>query len=53
MSEAIGLWTGDDGATAYLVTLWADGTMEVATRALSVGTRGRWGPPVTLAVADE
>lgn len=42
------LWTGDDGETAYLVTRWGDGTVEVATRSVAGGTREAWSPPVTL-----
>lgn len=45
------LWTGDDGETAYLVTRWASGAVEVATRPVDGGTRATWSPPVTLVTA--
>lgn len=45
------LWTGHDGETAYLVTRWPDGTVEVATRSVAGGTRETWSPPVALVTA--
>lgn len=40
------LHKGDDGETEYLVTTWADGTMEVAAR--PVGSGATWSAPASL-----
>jgi len=43
-------WLGDDG-TDVLLTVFDDGSMEVATRPGEDRTQLRWGPPVLLKVA--
>ena len=42
------LFTGTDGDTAFLLTIWDDGTHELATRPAGAGTSVRWSPPTTL-----
>ncbi len=39
------IYVGTDGQQEYLLTVWDDGTREVATRPHSCAT---WGPPVEL-----
>ena len=41
------LYEGSDGQTSYLLTVWPDGSHEIATR--PVGSGATWSPPVTLA----
>ena len=44
-SEFTGLYVGRDEDREYLVTIWPDGVVEIATRDESWHT---WGPPLTL-----
>lgn len=39
------IYVGTDGEREYLLTIWDDGTREIATRPNPGST---WGPPVTL-----
>lgn len=43
------LFVGQDAEMAYLLTVWADGTRQLATRPVDGGTRARWSAPITLA----